>query len=281
MTVREPAVLGIDLGTTEVKAGLVSLDGRLLATTLDGRAFVAEPIAGDAVPAWRPMNLAGIDATALAGWPAFGSLAPDGTRAVFVAAGFGTTVPSDLVIVPIDGSAASVVRIGRPAEGAQPSWIDRRLVVLTRTPGDRVGSTILDLVDGTQSDGPGPLGAPRQAGTTGWIEPIVGLSIAADGSTLAVASAEDGRIEVHPAGAWLASADTTGEPVRLEPERDGSLSFAWFAMSAAGDRLAVVRVDAEGDSVGVTLHERANDWAQGLRITLPAGADRAVVAWLP
>ncbi|MEO8230023.1 MAG: hypothetical protein ABI628_09720 [Chloroflexota bacterium] len=258
-----------------------SLDGRLLATTLDGRAFVAEPIVGDALAAWRPMDPAGIDATALAGRLAFGSLAPDGTRAAFVAADFGSTVPSDLVIVPIDGSAASVVRIARPAEGAQPSWIDRRLVVLTRTPGDRVGSTIFDLIDGTQSDGPGPPGAPRPAGMTGWIEPIVGLSIAADGSTLAVVSAEDGRIEVYPAGAWLASADTTGDPVRLEPERDGSLSFAWLAMSAAGDRLAVVRADAKGDSVAVTFHERANDWAQGQRVTLPAGADRAVVAWLP
>ena len=31
MTAREPAILGLDLGTTEVKAGLVDLDGRLLA----------------------------------------------------------------------------------------------------------------------------------------------------------------------------------------------------------------------------------------------------------
>ncbi len=258
-----------------------SLDGRLLATTLDGRAFVSEPIVTEARPAWRPLNPAGIDATALAGRLAFGSLSPDGTRAAFVAADLETTVPSDLVIAPIDGSAASVVRIARPAEGAQPSWIDRRLVLLTRTPADRVGSTILDLDDGRQSDGPGPLGAPPPVGTTGWIEPIVGLSIAADGSTLAVASAEDGRIEVYPAGAWLAGADTTAEPVRLAPERDGSLSFVWLAMSSSGDRLAVVRANAEGDSVGVTLHDRANGWAQGLRVTLPARADRAVVAWLP
>ena len=36
MTAREPAILGLDLGTTEVKAGLVSLDGRLLALTRSG-----------------------------------------------------------------------------------------------------------------------------------------------------------------------------------------------------------------------------------------------------
>ena len=32
MTAREPAILGIDLGTNEVKSGLVTLDGRLLAS---------------------------------------------------------------------------------------------------------------------------------------------------------------------------------------------------------------------------------------------------------
>jgi sugar (pentulose or hexulose) kinase len=36
MTVREPAILGLDLGTAEVKAGLVTPDGRLLAITRAG-----------------------------------------------------------------------------------------------------------------------------------------------------------------------------------------------------------------------------------------------------
>ena len=39
MTAREPAVLGLDLGTTEVKAGLISLDGRLLALGRSGYAL--------------------------------------------------------------------------------------------------------------------------------------------------------------------------------------------------------------------------------------------------
>ena len=39
MTVREPAVLGLDLGTTEVKAGLVALDGRLLRLARSGYAL--------------------------------------------------------------------------------------------------------------------------------------------------------------------------------------------------------------------------------------------------
>ena len=258
-----------------------SVDGHLLATTLDGRAFVSEPIVAEVLPAWRRLVLAGVDPAALAGPPAFGSLAPDGTRVAFVAADFETRAPSDVVIVPVDGSTASVVRIARPADGAPPSWIDRRLVVLSRTPEDRVGTTILDLADGTQADGPNPVGVPRPPGLTGWFEPIAGLSIAADGSSLAVASADDGRIEIHPAAAWLAGAETVAETVRLEPERDGSASFAWLGISAGGDRLAVVRTNADGELVAVTLHDRATGWTQGRRVALPVGADRAVVAWLP
>lgn len=252
-----------------------SLDGRLLATTLDGRAFVSRTIVADALPAWRRLSPAGIDLTALAGPMAFGSLAPDGTRAAFVAADYATSAPADIVIVPLDGSPASVVRLQGSADGAPPGWIDRRLVVLARTPGDQVGSTILDPADGTLVHGPGP------AGRSGWIEPIAGLSMAADGSALAVGSADDGRIEVHPAAPWLAAAGTTPEPVRLEPERDGSRAFAWLAISAPGDRLAIVRTNGEGDSVAVTLHDRATGWGQGRRIALPVGAIRAVVAWLP
>jgi hypothetical protein len=236
---------------------------------------------GEALPVWRPLAMVGVDVTGLAGQPAFGSLAPDGTMVAFVAADFESSRPSDIVIVPLDGSSGTVLRLSRPADGASPGWIDRRLVVLTRTPEDRVGSTIVDLGNGTQSDGPVPLGAPRPAGLTGWIEPIAGLSIAADGSSLAIASADDGRVEIHPAAAWTVSAETTPEPVKLEPERDGSRSFAWLAISDKGDRLAIVRTDDAGDSVAVTLYDRASGWGQGRRLALPVGANRAVVAWLP
>ena len=39
----EAAVLSIDLGTTEVKVGLVSLDGRLLGLARAGYATAADP----------------------------------------------------------------------------------------------------------------------------------------------------------------------------------------------------------------------------------------------
>jgi xylulokinase len=56
MTARETAVLAIDLGTTEVKVGLVALDGRLLGLARAGYATDADPATGRAEQdpdAWR------------------------------------------------------------------------------------------------------------------------------------------------------------------------------------------------------------------------------------
>ena len=48
MTTRQPAVIGLDLGTTEVKAGLVALDGRLLALARSGYDLDLGSVAGHA-----------------------------------------------------------------------------------------------------------------------------------------------------------------------------------------------------------------------------------------
>jgi xylulokinase len=48
VTTREPAVIGLDLGTTEVKAGLVTLDGRLLALARSGYDLDLGPAPGRA-----------------------------------------------------------------------------------------------------------------------------------------------------------------------------------------------------------------------------------------
>ena len=45
---RESAVLAIDLGTTEVKAGLVGLDGRLLGLARAGYGTMTDPATGRA-----------------------------------------------------------------------------------------------------------------------------------------------------------------------------------------------------------------------------------------
>lgn len=256
-------------------------DGRILATTLDGRAFLSEPVLGGRDPAWDPLAATGFDPERLAGPLAFGTLSPDGRRAAFIAADFAASGPFEVVLVDMASGAGSPTRIGLPPEGAPPAWFGDRLVVLTRERADEVGALVVDPVSGAIVQGPGPIGGPRPPGLSGWIDPIAGLSIAADGMALAVASRLDGRVEVDAAGPWLARATTTPAPVTLDPEADGSTTFAWLALSPLGDRLAIVRTDLDGESVAVTVHDRSAGWREVRRIPLPVGADRAVAAWLP
>ncbi len=107
------------------------------------------------------------------------------------------------------------------------------------------------------------------------------FALSGDGSTVAVAVVGDSRIGIGPAGWWLAR-----QPVALAAGppatgADGGGSFAWLALNRDGSRLAVVRTDADGDATGVTVHAGTDGWQTETPIGLPAGADRAVVAWLP
>ncbi len=258
-----------------------SLDGRALATTQNGRAYVSGPLDGDADPAWRPLA-PGPDRRTVAGPLAFGTLSPDGSRAAFLAADFDGGGPFDVVILPVAPSTAQplATRIDLGAEGGPPSWLDGRLVVLARTSGDAVGAFLIDPAEPGRN-------TPVARDRTDPPGPIAGLSIAADGQTLAVASRGDDRVVVGPTGRWVTEAGTdtptttAPAPVELEPGPDGSRSLAWLALAPDGERIAIVRTDADGASVGVTIHDRADGWRQARSIPLATGADRAVVAWLP
>jgi hypothetical protein len=256
--------------------------GRVLATTRHGRAFLSDPIAPGRAPAWRRLVPTGLGPTTPAAPLAFGTLTEDGSRAAFIAADFRTGLPFDVVIVETAGGAATDHPVPRPADGAPPAWFGVRLVVLTRERGDAAGATILDPATDRLTDGPGPPGpSSGPAPAPGWSGSIAALSVAADGSRLAVGATGDGRIEIHPAGPWLARAATPPAVVVLDPDADRSRGFAWLALAPDGDRLAVVRTDADGDAVVVAIRRASDEWRAALRMTLPAGAIRAVVAWLP
>ncbi len=271
-----------------------SRDGRALATALDGRTFVSQPLVDGADPEWRPVSTIGLDRRALAGPLAFGTLAPDGAHAAFIAADFASGGAFDVVVLPIasatgptspapgDSTArgVSVTRVRRPAEGAPPAWLGARFVVLARTTADEVGLVIVDPDTGV-IDEPPALGRPDPSGALSPADPIAGLSISADGRSAAVASGQDGRVEIYPAGSWRAGAPPIPAAVELRPESDGTRSIAWLALAPDGERLAIVRTSADGGSVGVTIHAASSGWRQDRTIALGAVADRAVVAWLP
>jgi hypothetical protein len=261
--------------------------GRVLATTRDGRAFIADRVVPGHRPVWRPLVPAGPSRaspppTMPAAPLAFGTLTGDGSRAAFVAAEFAAGSSFEVVIVETTEGAMTVDPIARPADGAPPAWLGDRLVVLTRERGDAPGATILDPTTGRVTDGPGPpAGRSGSSPDTEWSGPIAGLAVSADGSRVAVGASADGRVEIHPAVPWFAGAATRPAVVRLDPEVDGSREFSWLALAPGGDRLAVVRTNADGDAAGVEIRTAADDWRTTDRLVLPAGAIRAVVAWLP
>jgi hypothetical protein len=260
------------------------LAGRILATTRDGRGFLSGPLVPGRQPVWRRLAIRMPGGTQVPGPPAFGSLAPGGSRAAFLAADFGTGGGFDVLLVDAaNGSAASTARVlpvPRAPDGAPPAWLDRRLVLLTRERGDAVGATILDPGTSRLADGPGPPdGGSSASSSAAWSGSIAALSISADGSSLAVARRFDGPVEVHPARIWLAGQPTSPATIMLDEPDGGGL--AWIALDRKGQRLAIVRTDADGDASAVTVHEAATGWHAARPIALPEGALRAVVAWLP
>ncbi len=108
MTTREPAVLGLDLGTAEVKAGLVTLDGRLLALARSGYALDT-----DGGPGWAEQDPG-------AWWSAVVS-AVRTLRAGEIA---------DVVAIGVDGHGPTLVAIDARGEATRPAitFLDTRAV---------------------------------------------------------------------------------------------------------------------------------------------------------
>lgn len=106
MTSREPAVLGLDLGTTEVKAGLVTLDGRLLALARSG--YELDTRAGHG---WAEQDPG-------AWWSAVVSA----VRALHV------TDATEIVAIGVDGHGPTLVAVDGRGEATRPAitFLDAR-----------------------------------------------------------------------------------------------------------------------------------------------------------
>lgn len=108
MKAREPAVLGLDLGTTEVKAGLVALDGRLLGLARSGYA---------------------LDISGGHGWAeqdpgAWWSAVVSAVRALHA------SVAADVIAIGVDGHGPTLVPVDPRGEATRPAitFLDTRSV---------------------------------------------------------------------------------------------------------------------------------------------------------
>jgi xylulokinase len=106
MTVREPAILGIDLGTAEVKAGLVTPDGRLLAITRAGYELDSRGGHG-----WAEQDPG-------AWWSAV----------VGAVRGLRPSDTADVVAIGVDGHGPTLVAVDRRGEATRPAitFLDSR-----------------------------------------------------------------------------------------------------------------------------------------------------------
>ena len=106
MAAREPAILGIDLGTNEVKSGLVTLDGRLLASA---RAGYATDLGRQ--PGWAEQDPG-------AWWAAL-------TETTRELAGLDV---ADIVAVSADGHGPTLVAVDATGHPTRPAitWLDTR-----------------------------------------------------------------------------------------------------------------------------------------------------------
>lgn len=269
----DPGVLGIS----------TDLAGHILATTRDGRGFLSGRVAADGAATWHQLQLSGVPPGQLAGPILSGALSPDGRQAAFIAADASTGQPFDLLIVDTLTGVGRAVRIERGFGRPAPAWSGRRLIVLTRGPDDEVGSTVVDLATGSVTQGPGPGRAAPSAGTAPWHDEIAALVTSADGRTVAVVSRQTGRIEVTKASAWLSRDEADGVAIPLAPATAGiSPEIVWtLALSAAGERLVLVRTDSANQPIVLTIQAAGAGWAEVARIPVAPGADRVALAWLP
>ena len=123
MTGRERAVLGIDLGTTEVKAGLVTLDGRLLASARSGYAL---DVSGG--PGWAEQDPG-------AWWSAV----------VGAVRGLHPAEAVEIVAIGIDGHGPTLVAVDARGEATRPAitFLDVRAAAEAAELADATG--VLDL----------------------------------------------------------------------------------------------------------------------------------------
>jgi hypothetical protein len=204
---------------------------------------------------WEPLA---IGAEGLPGPPSFPTVSPAGTRIALVAAEFGSGRPGSVVVSDPDGGLPTVIALGAEANSAA-GWLDPgHLLVDVILRGGHSVPAVVDVAAGT-------------------VSPIEGLP--------AAAISEAGRVLVSDDAGWrLRSIDpdpatpTAGALAVPVPE---GLSPGQVAVDGAGDRLAVVLDDANGEPVRIEAFGRRGDgWVGLVSLPLTGGEPPPRVAWL-
>jgi hypothetical protein len=246
-----------DPATTWVSAGRTNV---LLATLVDGRTFVSNPL-GDDEPEWRLVEALTVDDRPPDPPLYFGAWDPPGGAYVQLGADFAGGGGLRVVVVDpaLQGATEAALDDSRPLP-APPAWVDDDRVVVVTAAADATETIVVDTTSGEPAQGPGPARL---------------VTTSADASTAALWRGPGDPIEVLATDDWL---DGRNASIRIEPPESG-WTPAVLALDGTGRRLAVVWSDEDGSPAGATVHAAAREWAEVASIGLDE-VQAATVAWL-
>jgi hypothetical protein len=256
-TAAKPIPIKLPKGdTTWVASGRADV---LAAALANGQTATSNPVHLDTPLVWRSVKAIGPNGSAPKGPDSFVAWDPEGGRFATLA---GDLLSGDGIrVVIIDPSVGRTVEIpiDRSVVAAPPIWIDADHLVVVTGDGTAPQATIVDVKDGSLSDGP--------AGSRL-------LAASADGHTIATMASPGAPVVIRSTNAWLGGDDTS---VASIAPPSGSTTAIAFALDATGQRL-VVAWKAKDGSVILAVHDSRSDWKRVAKPQIGA-ATGAVVAW--
>ena len=246
-----------DPATSWISAGRANV---LMATLIDGRTFVSDPVGERGQPGWRPVEPVGVDDLPIDGPLYFGAWDPPGGAYALLASDFSEDGGLRVVVVDpaLEGASEAIVA-GHTALPVPPAWIDDDRVAVVVAGAGGPATVVVDTTSGDASSGP---------------DGVALLATSADASMAAIWRGS-GPVEVLATEDWL---DGESATIRIDPPR-GTSRPGVFALDGTGSRIAIVWLDDAGAPLEITVHEADRNWASATALDVGA-VGAASVAWL-